>query len=283
MEKIAESGSIKNIPEIPENIKKVFVTAHDITPEWHIKMQAIFQKYTDNAVSKTVNFSHDATQEDVREAYISAYELGCKGVTIYRDGSREEQVLNIARKDNEEQKKTSVVEVIPDTIEPRPRPEVINGTTTKVATGCGNLYVTINCDEEDNPFEVFTQMGKAGGCAASQLEAISRLASLAFRSGLEIKAIVDQLRNIRCPSPSWEKGQRIFSCADAISRVIEKRLHDESNNSTNNLSVPVIEDEILTAKRQSVSNIVGVCPDCGGALRHEEGCIKCQACGFSKC
>ena len=283
MEKIAESGSIKNIPEIPENIKKVFVTAHDITPEWHIKMQAIFQKYTDNAVSKTVNFSHDATQEDVREAYISAYELGCKGVTIYRDGSREEQVLNIARKDNEEQKKTSVVEVIPDTIEPRPRPEVINGTTTKVATGCGNLYVTINCDEEDNPFEVFTQMGKAGGCAASQLEAISRLASLAFRSGLEIKAIVDQLRNIRCPSPSWEKGQRIFSCADAISRVIEKRLHDESNNSTNNLSVPVIEDEILTAKRQSVSNIVGVCPDCGVALRHEEGCIKCQACGFSKC
>jgi ribonucleoside-diphosphate reductase alpha chain len=283
MEKIAESGSIQEINEIPESVRKVFVTAHDITPEWHIKMQAVFQRYTDNAVSKTVNFSHSATQEDVYKSYILAYESGCKGVTIYRDGSRQEQVLNIARKETEPENKTLSVAVIPapGTIEPRPRPEVTNGTTTKVATGCGNLYVTINQDEEGKPFEVFTQMGKAGGCAASQLEAIGRLASLAFRSGLEIKAIVDQLRNIRCPSPSWEKGQRIFSCADAISRVIEKRLHDE--NAAVLISSPVIEDEILTAKRQSVSNIVGVCPDCGGALRHEEGCIKCQACGFSKC
>jgi len=284
MEKIAESGSIHNIDEIPESVKKVFVTAHDISPEWHIKMQAVFQKYTDNAVSKTVNFSHSATQEDVYNSYILAYESGCKGVTIYRDGSRQEQVLNIACKEPEPENKTLSVAVVPElgTIEPRPRPEVTNGTTTKVATGCGNLYVTINQDEEGKPFEVFTQMGKAGGCAASQLEAIGRLASLAFRSGLEIKAIVDQLRNIRCPSPSWEKGQRIFSCADAISRVIEKRLHDESTAGV--ISAPgLIEDEILTSKRQSVSNIVGVCPDCGGALRHEEGCIKCQACGFSKC
>ncbi|MDP8260131.1 MAG: ribonucleotide reductase N-terminal alpha domain-containing protein [Candidatus Gygaella obscura] len=278
MERIAESGSIKKIAEIPKELKDVFVTSHDIAPEWHIKMQAIFQKYTDNAVSKTINFSNKATEEEVYQAYTLAYELGCKGVTIYRDGSRQEQVLNIGKKDKE---KTGTMVLNLGSIEPLPRPEVVKGTTTKVATGCGNLYVTINYTEDGRPFELFTQMGKAGGCAASQLEAIGRLVSLCFRSGIETKAIVDQLRNIRCPSPSWEKGQRIFSCADAISRVIEKRLENEVVGA--NSDTKVLEEEFLTAKRHSVGNIVGVCPDCGGALRHEEGCVKCHACGYSKC
>ncbi len=278
MEKIAEAGSIKKLNEIPNDLKEVFVTSHDITPEWHIKMQAVFQKYTDNAVSKTINFSNKATEEEVYQAYTLAYDLGCKGVTIYRDGSRQEQVLNIGKK-NEQKQGTMVLNL--GSIEPLPRPEVVKGTTTKVATGCGNLYVTINYTEDGRPFELFTQMGKAGGCAASQLEAIGRLVSLCFRSGLETKAIVDQLRNIRCPSPSWEKGQRIFSCADAIARVIEKRLESETVSA--NVNSEVLEEEILTAKRHSVGNIVGVCPDCGGALRHEEGCVKCHACGYSKC
>jgi len=202
----------------------------------------------------------------------------------YRDRSREEQVLNISRKEQKEGPK--ILE--PGKISPRPRPEVITGTTTKVATGCGNLYVTINIDEKNRPFELFTQMGKAGGCAASQLEAIGRLVSLAFRSGIEVKSIIEQLRNIRCPSPSWEKGQRIFSCADAIARVVERRLVN------NQAAVVVAETPQLAMKHssgdESVSvdigmhgDIVGVCPDCGGALRHEEGCIKCQVCGFSKC
>ncbi len=169
---------------------------------------------------------------------------------------------------------------------PRPRPEVITGTTTKVATGCGNLYVTINIDEQGRPFELFTQMGKAGGCAASQLEAIGRLVSLAFRSGIDVKTIIEQLRNIRCPSPSWEKGQRIFSCADAIARVVEKQLFNNTD-----AQVPVDMSDVAmkhsyndeTINSSAHGNIVGVCPDCGGALRHEEGCVKCQACGFSKC
>ncbi|MCM8796104.1 MAG: TSCPD domain-containing protein [Candidatus Omnitrophica bacterium] len=283
MERIAQTTSIQEIEGIPEDVKKVFVTAHDISAEWHVRMQAAFQKYTHNATSKTINFPHTASVEDVRKAYLLAYELGCKGITVYRDRSREEQVLNVGE---DSEKKEKIIKQTGKII-PRPRPEVITGTTTKVSTGCGNLYVTINVDEEGRPFELFTQMGKAGGCAASQLEAIGRLVSLGFRSGIEVKSIIEQLRNIRCPSPSWEKGQRIFSCADAIARVIEKRL---LNNQS--LPIPAItsvpmkhshEDEVSSGDLNVHADIVGVCPDCGGALRHEEGCIKCHACGFSKC
>ncbi|MCM8800190.1 MAG: TSCPD domain-containing protein, partial [Candidatus Omnitrophica bacterium] len=246
---------------------------------------AAFQKYVHNATSKTINFPFEATVEDVKNAYLLAYKLGCKGITVYRDRSREEQVLNIGNREKkgdkmpEEKKESSEKKILP-----RPRPEVITGTTTKVATGCGNLYVTINVDEEGKPFELFTQMGKAGGCAASQLEAIGRLVSLAFRSGIEVKAIVEQLRNIRCPSPSWEKGQRIFSCADAIARVIEKRL---TNGVGLKIETPKVamkhshEDESISSNFHGET--VGVCPDCGGALHYEEGCQKCYACGYSKC
>jgi len=286
MERIAETASIQDIEGVPEDVKRIFVTSHDITPEWHVHMQAAFQKYVHNATSKTINFAHEAGVEDVKKAYLLAYELDCKGITIYRDKSREEQVLNIG---NVTQKQEQKITESKKEIAPRPRPEVILGTTTKVSTGCGNLYITINVDEAANPFELFTQMGKAGGCAASQLEAIGRLVSLGFRSGIEVKSIIEQLRNIRCPSPSWEKGQRIFSCADAIARVIERRLVNGQN-----VNIPVIETAALAMKHSNDdegptselghhADIVGVCPDCGGALRHEEGCVKCHACGFSKC
>ncbi|MEW6101915.1 MAG: adenosylcobalamin-dependent ribonucleoside-diphosphate reductase [Candidatus Omnitrophota bacterium] len=288
MEKIAEKSSLQEIEEIPEDIKRVFVTSHDITPQWHVRMQAAFQKYVHNATSKTINFPHEATVEDVRKSYLLAYESGCKGITIYRDRSREEQVLNVGKPKQNEAEKLSV---FLEEIAPRPRPEVIIGTTTKVATGCGNLYVTINVDEEGKPFELFTQMGKAGGCAASQLEAIGRLVSLGFRSGIEVKSIIEQLRNIRCPSPSWEKGQRIFSCADAIARVIEKRLADPAATKVSVEAAAAVamkhshEDERINLDSVGAhhGDIIGVCPDCGGAVHHEEGCVKCHACGFSKC
>jgi ribonucleoside-diphosphate reductase alpha chain len=287
MAKIAETTSIQELEEIPADVRRVFVTAHDISPEWHVRMQAAFQKFTHNSVSKTINFAHEVTVEDVRRSYLLAYELGCKGITIYRDKSREEQVLNVG---NGEKKQEVKPQEAKKEIAPRPRPEVIIGTTTKVSTGCGNLYVTINVDEQGRPFELFTQMGKAGGCAASQLEALGRLVSLAFRAGIEVKAIIEQLRNIRCPSPSWEKGQRIFSCADAIARVVEQRL-------INPTGAPKSAEVAASAMKHSHNeegnaaavpaahhgNIVGVCPDCGGALRHEEGCSKCHACGYSKC
>jgi ribonucleoside-diphosphate reductase alpha chain len=301
MERIAESASLKGIKEIPDDIKKIFVTAHDISPEWHVRMQAAFQKYVHNATSKTINFPHEATVDDVRKAYLLAYDLGCKGITIYRDRSREEQVLNVGTAAAVPQAKAVPAAKEDKTaIAPKPRPEVIHGTTTKVATGCGNLYVTINMDENGRPFELFTQMGKAGGCAASQLEALGRLVSLSFRADVKVMAIIEQLRNIRCPSPSWEKGQRIFSCADAIARVIEKRL--AGNPFLNGTAVTPEEMPLEVAMKHSHDDgtgaehtdaamavgcggrdVVGVCPDCGGSLLHEEGCMKCYGCGYSKC
>ncbi|MCG8430714.1 MAG: vitamin B12-dependent ribonucleotide reductase [Candidatus Omnitrophica bacterium] len=294
MEKIAESSSLQDIEDIPEDVKRVFVTSHEISPEWHVRMQAAFQKHVHNATSKTINFPNKAAEEDVSSSYLLAYELGCKGITIYRDGSRQEQVLNVGKPQDAPAEANGPDQTDDHThnIAPRPRPEVITGTTTKVATGCGNLYVTINLDEEGMPFELFTQMGKAGGCAASQLEAVGRLVSLGFRSGIEVKAIIEQLRNIRCPSPSWEKGKRIFSCSDAIARVIEKRLGSGEGGAFM-VEAPAVamkhgrdEDEdavfpSLTRSRRG--NVVGVCPDCGGSLRHEEGCVKCYGCGYSKC
>lgn len=264
MKKITEKGNIQDFQEIPADVKKIFVTSHDISPEWHVKIQAAFQRHTDNAVSKTVNFPHEATEEDIKKAYMLAHRTGCKGVTVYRDRSRYEQVLNIDKKG------TDSASVPFSKIVPRPRPNVTYGTTTKIATGCGNLYVTINQDEEGLPFEVFMSMGKAGGCAMSQLEAIGRLLSLAFRSGIELKAVIEQLKGIRCPSPSWEKGGRIFSCSDAIARVVERHLIKQKNNTP-----------VTTNKK--ARNIVGVCQDCGGALWHVEGCMVCKACGYSKC
>ena len=177
---------------------------------------------------------------------------------------------------------------------PRPRPNVTVGTTTKIATGCGNLYVTINEDEKGLPFEVFMSMGKAGGCAMSQLEAMGRLLSLALRSGLNTNSIIEQLRGIRCPSPSWEKGGRIFSCSDAIARVLERRIVEAKNkipqaniSSDDITQKPAIQGLVFTetqkATKAKTENIVGVCPDCGAALWHVEGCMVCKSCGYSKC
>lgn len=290
MQRIADAGSIQNIKEIPEDIKRTFVTSHDISPEWHVRMQAAFQEFTDNAVSKTINFPHSATIEDVRASYELAYELGCKGITVYRDGSRQDQVLNVIKKSEETKAKEETIEEPAEPvgmIKPRPRPQVMSGTSTKVNTGCGSLYVTVNQDENNKPFELFTQMGKAGGCASSQLEAIGRLVSLALRSGVEPKEIADQLRGIRCPAPSWDQGAKVLSCADAISRTIEQRLKDKVvvQAAAAATATVGVSAAVETAKPFGVSkkNTVGVCPDCGNPLHHEEGCLKCYGCGFSKC
>lgn len=283
MKKVAQTGSIQDLEEVPEDIKKCFITSHDISPEWHVKIQAAFQKYTDNAVSKTINFPQEAKISDVKQAYILSYRLGCKGVTIYRDKSREEQVLNVGIANPEAIKAKE--EKLSKNIRPKPRPTVVTGTTTKVGTGCGNLYVTINEDMDQHPFEVFMQMGKAGGCAASQLEAIGRLVSLAFRSGVDVKVIANQLRGIRCPAPSWEKGGRIFSCSDAIARVIEKRLCEKKAEKKKQQEEgdSIAFDNYAGKNTLKLGTVVGVCPDCGGALRHIEGCQVCRACGHSKC
>ncbi|MDP3788912.1 MAG: TSCPD domain-containing protein, partial [Candidatus Omnitrophota bacterium] len=300
MKKIASEGSIQKIEEIPDDVKRIFRTSLEISPEYHIKMQSIFQKYTHNAVSKTINFPNIATLDDVRKAYMLAYQTGCKGLTIYRDKSRDEQVLNIGKVNKD--KGAPDEKAAGTSLKPKPRGMVTYGTTTKISTGCGNLYVTINNDSLGNPFEVFMQMGKAGGCAMSQLEAMGRLVSLALRSGVNVNSIVDQLRGIRCPSPSWEKGGgRIFSCSDAIARVMERRMSEHKESEKNALSEKSAEEEqdsidfstggsssendnsTATRTKDKIGSVVGVCPDCGGALRHLEGCQVCGACGYSKC
>jgi len=274
IEKIAEHGTLQDMDEVPEDVKKAFITAHDISPLDHVRMQAAFQKHVDNAVSKTVNFPHDATKKDVEDVYFLAYGLGCKGLTVYRDGSRDEQVLSTGQssKKEEPQIAANVVAEPVYKITPKKRPEVIKGTTSLLKTGCGNLYITINEDEDGNVFELFTHMGKAGGCASSQAEAIGRLVSLALRSDIEPIEIEKQLKGISCHSPAWAAGGKIASCSDAISKAIEryKQVGTKKNGNGSH------------GKSETVM-MCGACPDCGGAVEHEGGCAVCRDCGFTKC
>ena len=281
LNKLADAGNAHNLTEVPEDIRKIFVTSHEISPEWHVKMQAAFQKYTDNAVSKTVNFENSATIEDVEKAYMLAYDLGCKGITIYRDGSRDNQVLNIGKV-----KEEAPVEVpVPVPAKPKERPAILIGKTTEITTGCGKMYVTINQDQEGNVFEVFTSIGKAGGCAQSQSEAIGRLISLNLRSGVEPEFIIKQLKGISCHMPYGFGSQRVLSCADAVGKALDEAIKNPLNTQViRNDSITVdtlLADMDKKAGKKVVSN--GACPDCGAPVEYIEGCLTCQSCGYSKC
>ena len=264
MERISEKGSIQEMPGIPRHVKRLFATSHDITPEWHIRMQAAFQKHTDNAVSKTINFPNQATTEDIRSAFIMAYREDCKGLTIYRDGSREVQVLNKGT-GSPAPEKTKLV--------PRPRPSVTLGRTERKSTGCGNLYVTINEDEQ-GLFEVFARMGKSGGCIASHSEAIGRLVSLALRAGVDTESITQQLTGIRCPSPIFDKDGSILSCPDAIGLALKNYLSGQNGEETSKIMVP---------GKTKLADLCPECPECGGMIELADGCIVCRSCGYSKC
>ena len=263
MKQLAEGKRLKDIEEVTEETKRLFVTAHDISPEWHVKMQAVFQKFTDSAVSKTVNFPQEATPEDVAKVYMLAYQEGLKGITIYRDRSRESQVLTVGEGPKRVESKLA----------PRKRPKVTRGVTERVNTGCGYIYVTVNFDNQGIS-EVFSTLGKAGGCAAAQLEAISRLTSVALRSGLDIDSIVKHLRGIRCPSIAWEQGHAVLSCADAIASVLEKYVKKEGTAGNS---------EGPSKNLEAAKSWAGQCPDCSGPLIYQEGCNICLACGFTKC
>lgn len=321
MKKIAKSGTLHGIKEVPEYVQSIFVTAHDIEPDYHIRIQAAFQKYTDNAVSKTVNFSNTATSEDVKKAYLLAYELGCKGITIYRDGSRDAQVLNIGEvnkktKDTDSSLKIKIEERIVEkatkqVITPRPRPDVTMGITEKVKIGCGNLYITVNYDNEGIS-EVFTNLGRAGGCP-SQSEATSRLVSLALRSGIDVMTLIEQLKGIRCHSTMRQKGLKVLSCPDAIGRVLEKVMKlklddrmeavdidigapqtDPHHFCLSNCSLCSLKEVCQNPSRENGGVYIGVgnfsdkkvdaqCPECNSVMEHEGGCVICRSCGYSKC
>ena len=255
MSRIAEAGTIAHMDEVPDDVKKVFVTAHDITPEWHVKMQGVFQEQTDNAVSKTVNLPRDATIEDVRKVYDLAFELGCKGVTTYRDGSKANQVLSVGKAQNAEETLQAAV---------KSRPEVLPGFTHRIKTGMGMLYVTVT-EYNGRPFEVFATIGKSGRSTTAKTEAIGRLVSLALRSGIDVKRIVTQLKGIGGEHPVFQQDGMVLSIPDAISRVLERHY---------------LKDSVKMGGNSLAGNS---CPECGGQVSFEEGCVKCHGCGFTKC
>ena len=261
MKTVAEKGSIKGNTKIPLQFRKIFVTAHDILPETHIRMQAAFQRHTDNAVSKTVNLPGTARVEDVKTIYNLAHSLGCKGVTIYRDGCKAHQVLSISSKEDEPGADGFLRAV-------KKRPQTLEGFTTRVKTGMGHLYVTVT-EFEGRPFEVFATIGKSGKSTMAKTEAIGRLVSLALRSGVDVEDIVDQIKGITGEHVVFQNGDMVLSIPDAIGQVLEKRY--------------LLNRTGEKIKRQGNSLKGDLCPECGATIAFEEGCMTCHNCGYTKC
>ena len=322
MERIATEGHI-HFEEVPEEVQRVFRTAHDITPEWHVRMQAAFQEHCDSAISKTTNFPREATEEQVREIYELAFELGCKGVTVYRDGSREGQVLSTGKTaqavagaatstevaDLEQQLadareeahnlRIEVERVKAELMErdvnagaarnKRQRPQALRGFTMKMMSPLGDLYVTINEDDHGRPFEVFCTLGKAGGAAMADAEAIGRLVSLALRSGIPIARIKDQLRGISCDRAVGVGPNKVLSAPDAVGQAIERYLEEkegiqEALPLTVRAPQGAAQPQASTYHKLQQESFLGACPECGaGQLAYEEGCMKCHVCGYSEC
>ena len=276
IKKINKHGTLKEITGIPKNLKEVFVTSHDISPEWHIRMQAAFQKHTDNAVSKTVNFPNSASREDVANVYKLAHDLGCKGVTIYRDGSRDKQVLNKGTK--KEVKPVSG---------PLMRPRVLSGFTSKLNTGQGSLYITINTDETSAPIEVFANIGKSGGDTAALAEAIGRLISIALQKGVKVEELADTLIGITGSKPIWNEGILVKSVPDGIGQILLQEFGEKPKKP----DLKEFKDKMKAVSMQQPKTdepgnytILGPeCPDCGEHMTVESGCAVCMACGYSHC
>jgi ribonucleoside-diphosphate reductase alpha chain len=273
MKKVAEHGSVRDIPEIPEDVRRVWVTSHDISPEWHVRMQAAFQKYTSMGISKTINLPNEATTKDVEDAYRFAYSLGCKAMAVYRDGSRDAQVLSTG-------KTGQSPTLAPPTLPPAPaeivkhvslaearngRPRTLSGVTKKLQTGHGPMYVTMN-DDEFGPRECFVILGKPGGTAAAFSDALGRMISLAMTHGATPAEIVHQLRGIQDGHPAGVGPNAVLSVPDGVAKAMGEHY--------------LVEDGPAEARELP---IIGACPDCSGGLTKQEGCVVCHSCGYSKC
>jgi ribonucleoside-diphosphate reductase alpha chain len=337
MQRIAETGTI-DFPEVPEQWRRVFVTANEIKPEWHVRMQAAFQEHNDSAISKTCNFAREATEDYVEQIYRLAFELNCKGITVYRDGSRDLQVLSTgatAKKVQEQataagvaeaaapesrELKTQQAELLGELAElraendrlrqalhdleaenlqqrqKRSRPEMLRGTTRRLETPLGTLYVTITEDDRGQPFEIFMSLGKAGGALMADVEAIGRLISLALRSGVPIREVHRQLRGISSDRAIGLGPGKVMSVPDAVGIAIERWIQEKqgiqqelltSASGTSQLPLPTMERVVAGAEQLSIARnepvLAGACPDCGSQLEFAEGCMKCHVCGFSEC
>jgi ribonucleoside-diphosphate reductase alpha chain len=350
MERIAKTGSVEH-SEVPKKWQRVFVTANAIAPEWHIKMQAAFQEHCDSAISKTTNFAHTATVEDVRKIYELAFDMKCKGVTVYRDGSRDNQVLStgatagakearesglrreedrslvadlkstIAERDADiDRLKRQLYEVEAENLQrraKRSRPDKLRGTTIRKETPLGVMFVNITEDEKGQPFEVFINLGKAGGSAMADTEAMGRLISLALRSGIPITEVHRQLRGISSDRAVGLGPHKVLSVPDAIGIAIEEWHRDRVSGVQQELMPPTpaagtptqapgaselttsmthqvpaalrpqgnaaAEAELAFGLHRSSEAFIGTCPDCGSQMEYAEGCVKCHVCGFSEC
>jgi ribonucleoside-diphosphate reductase alpha chain len=333
MTRIAEEGHI-HFDEVPAAVQRAFVTAHDVTPEWHIRTQAAFQESVDSAISKTCNFPRDANEQHVRDIYLMAYDLNCKGVTVYRDASRPQQVLStgmtakqvsgvsaaataatadleaaladarerIHRLEHDyEETRSSLIEEEARNQKrriKRQRPSVLRGTTRRMPSPLGDLYVTVNEDESGKPFEVFATLGKAGGAAMADAEAIGRLISLALRSGISLSDVIRQLRGISCDRAVGFGPNKVLSMPDAIAQALSQHEMEKEGVQQElpiTASAPVASGSAPGTSAEPVvqsgfdlgydpgETFIGTCPDCKSDLQYMEGCMKCLACGYSEC
>jgi ribonucleoside-diphosphate reductase alpha chain len=333
MRRIAESGHI-HFPEVPEAVQRAFVTAHDITPEWHVRQQAGFQEHCDSAISKTTNFPNEATVEQVREIYELAYKLNCKGVTVYRDGSRDNQVLSTgatktpaqqaaeqadsaaahaklaeaAEREAKLEREVARLRTALTTAESqvtqarrlkRKRPDVLRGTTRKMTSPLGDVFVTINEDQENTPFEVFATLGKAGSVAMADVEAIGRLISLALRFGVPVNDVYTQLRGISSDRAIGFGQNKVLSLPDAIAQAIGLREQEKAGiqqelipeavlplitgDATSPVVAAVAQPSLNLGTYDPGESFMGTCPECNSQLEFAEGCMKCHACGYSEC
>lgn len=292
--KLADHGTVHDLTEVPEDMRKVWVTAHEIEPEWHVRMQAAFQKYTDNAVSKTINLPNSATVEDIQNAYMLAWETECRGITVFRDGCKNEQVLNVGTKNEDKKKEEAKIEMLTEPI--KERPAKVLGATYRVDTPVGIAFITINEDEEGHPLELFVNVGKAGSDVTAMAEALGRTisTSLRFRGGLSAKdradEIAKQLAGIGGRRSVGFGPNRILSLPDAVAYALSIHFGFHINGwnkqiQTQQLAIDgtaVPTDKVIaTAPTKKLGDI---CPKCGeAAFVFEEGCKKCYSCGHSEC
>ena len=308
-EEVVAKGTIQHLAELPQDLRDTFMVAMDISGPDHIAMQSAFQRNVDNSISKTINLPNEATVEDVKQSYINAWKMKCKSCTVYRDGSRTIQILNVGKDEGDIIKTTEdpnrvkaeiiereevVLEVarsVDMTLQERERPEVLNGKTYRVRTGYGKLFITINSDEKGRPFEVFATLGKSGGYFQEQTEAICRLISLALRSNINARYIVDHLKGIRGPMVTMTAKGTILSLPDAIAKILEEHINGgEGLDFDGEVVMASIEDEarIITQGENKPRQVADYghmpeCPECGGQIVMSEGCIECKSCGFSRC
>jgi len=307
LEHLSDGGSLQDRDDVPDDVKRLFHVASDISPRDHVLMQAAFQESTDAGISKTINFPNEATVEDVEDAYMLAWETHCKGITVYRAGSREKEVLTTGTTDSGQAAPDFESTGIPQYITPSERPAVLTGVTRRVRTGRGNLFVTVNMASDNRPFEIFATHGKAGGNDAAMAEAVSRMASLSLRSGIDPVDVIEQLRGIT-DVPAWDEGEMIRSVPDAIAAVLDRITRESANMLTSDqlddretsqsdmfkapspkeLGMPSAQPIQVVQPEQKVPVSVGaqsaeLCPECSSTVAHVEGCLKCFSCGYSKC